>query len=263
MKETSVINHVDEGILRIQRRHAKKFSRAYEGETRGEIGGGGEGYESFKELSSDIEGLINVVWVSGTRMFRSNLHINYSVLLEYWHTNYVAKATLQIPYTISLAILANSSLPGYPFAPRPTFRLLRKLDAVFASLLLGEDADAGTGSPLPGFGTRRNVVSMTEKVRIKSIAEACRMVVMEVRGRGDDDDDDDDDDIDNDGGGGAGDTTDTDDDEDMIDVLGDNTEDDREMPGRWETEAARVYERTIQILGDELGRQGEFGVDVG
>lgn len=120
--------------------------------------------------------------------------------------------------------------------------------------------DAGTGSPLPGFETRQNVVSMTEKVRVKSIAEACRMVVMEVRGRGDDDDTNYD--GGGDGGGGAGDTTDTDD-EDMIDVFGVSAEEDREMPGRWEMETARVYERTIQILGDELGRQGEFGVDVG
>lgn len=68
-----MINHVDAGVLRIQRRHAKKFSRVYGG---GEVGGAtggagaddaGEGYESFQEMSSDIEGLLDVVWVSGTR----------------------------------------------------------------------------------------------------------------------------------------------------------------------------------------------------
>jgi hypothetical protein len=26
-------------------------------------------------------------------------------------------------------------------------------------------------------------------------------------------------------------------------------------PGRWEMESARVYEKTIQLLGDELGKQ--------
>lgn len=159
------------------------------------------------------------------------------------------EASLQIPYTISLAVLVSSSLPDYPFTPRSTFRILRKLDAVFASLLLGEDVDSGTGSPLPGFETRRSVVSMTEKVRIKSIAESCRMVVMEVRG-GDDSEGDSDNggvedyDMDTDSGGGAG------------------TEAEAEEPGRWEMEAARVYERTIQILGDELGREG-FAVDDG
>lgn len=89
MKETSVINHVDAGVLRIQRRHAKKFSRVYGGgEAGGATGGGagastgaedaGEGYESFQEMSSDIEGLLDVVWVSGTRKFAgaylANLH---------------------------------------------------------------------------------------------------------------------------------------------------------------------------------------------
>lgn len=169
---------------------------------------------------------------------------------------------------ISLAVLVNSSLPDYPFSPRSTFRLLRKLDSVFASLLLGEDAESG--APLPGFETRRNVVSMTEKVRIKSIAETCRMVVMEVRGR-DEEEENEEEEEDGDGGSAS-----DEDDEEMVDVLGDgagsgsgrsangngNEMDYRETPGRWEMEAARVYERTIQLLGDELGKQGEFGNDI-
>ena len=170
---------------------------------------------------------------------------------------------------ISLAVLVNSSLPDYPFTPRSTFRLLRKLDSVFASLLLGEDAESG--APLPGFETRRNVVSMTEKVRIKSIAEACRMVVMEVRGRDDEEEEEEEE-----GDGGEDGSASDEDDEDMVDVLGNGAEagpglsangngnemDYRETPGRWEMEAARVYERTIQLLGDELGKQGEFGNDI-
>lgn len=170
---------------------------------------------------------------------------------------------------ISLAVLVNSSLPDYPFTPRSTFRLLRKLDSVFASLLLGEDAESG--APLPGFETRRNVVSMTEKVRIKSIAEACRMVVMEVRGRDDEEEEEEEE-----GDGGEDGSASDEDDEDMVDVLGNgagagpglsangngNEMDYRETPGRWEMEAARVYERTIQLLGDELGKQGEFVDDI-
>lgn len=66
-----MINHVDAGVLRIQRRHAKKFSRVYGGATTGGAGAGaddaGEGYESFQDMSSDIEGLLDVVWISGTR----------------------------------------------------------------------------------------------------------------------------------------------------------------------------------------------------
>ena len=163
---------------------------------------------------------------------------------------------------ISLAVLVNSSLTSYPFTPRSTFRLLRKLDSVFASLLTGEDADSG--APLAGFETRRNIVSMTEKVRIKSIAEACRMVVMEARERSDDDDDDASDE--------EGESEDSE--EEMIDVFGNantnvnpdvtvNAVDEYHETGRWEMEAARVYERTIQLLGDEFGSQGEFGDEIG
>lgn len=181
-----MINHLDAGVLRIQRRHAKKFSSVYENENRTQHEGGKqeggeldevEGYNSFKEMAGDIESLVNVVWVSGTRMFLS-LFLGSDMMKVLVHvlvlmlTVIELKASLQIPYTISLAVLVSSSLPDYPFTPRSTFRILRKLDAVFASLLLGEDVDAGTGSPLPGFETRRGVVSMTEKVRIKSIAES-------------------------------------------------------------------------------------------
>jgi hypothetical protein len=56
---------MDKQILRINRRHAKKFSSA--------IGGLDEpeedrGYESFKEVVKDLEALIDIAWVSGTRM---------------------------------------------------------------------------------------------------------------------------------------------------------------------------------------------------
>ena len=133
----------------------------------------------------------------------------------------------------------NTYLPEYPFSPKATFRLLKKLDSVFASLLTGEDADSGL--PLPGFESRCNVVSMTEKVRIKSIAETCRVVVVEAREQVDGPDDDED--------------YFSDDDDDMDDVFG--TEG-YAAPGRWEMETAKVYEKTIQLLGDELGKAGEF-----
>ncbi|PYI16743.1 hypothetical protein BO99DRAFT_305740, partial [Aspergillus violaceofuscus CBS 115571] len=226
-KEATVLEYIDKKLLTISRRHAKKFSGAFitpESESE-------RGYESFKEVAKDFEGLVDVLWVSGT-------------------------PSLQIPYLISLAVQVNSYLPDYPFAAKATFRLLRKLDSVFASLLLGEDVDSG--APLPGFEARTNVVSMTEKVRIKSIAETCRVVVVEAREQEDLGDDDDDD------GGRNGfedssgnDDEDDDEDELMDDALG---MDEYPIPGRWEMETAKVYEKTIQLLGDELGQAdtGEF-----
>lgn len=162
-------------------------------------------------------------------------------------------ASLQIPYLISLSVLVNTFLPAYPFAPRATFRLLTKLDCIFASLLTGQDAE--TGNPLPGFENRRDIVSMTEKVRIKSIAESCRVAVVETREHGGDDSTGDRD------AGGA--TEEEDEDDDMDDSS--DPEGFGETVGRWEMEAAKVYEKTIQLLGDELGKQGEFegGFSVG
>jgi hypothetical protein len=78
------------------------------------------------------------------------------------------------------------------------------------------------------------VVSMTEKVRIKSLAERCRVTVIEVR----------------EGGGEEEEEEDEDEDEEEF------REGEGETPGRWEMEAARVYEKTIQLLGDEMGHQG-------
>ncbi|KAL2864898.1 general transcription factor IIH subunit TFB6 family [Aspergillus lucknowensis] len=240
MKEATVINHVDKNILSINRRHAKKFSSAFEQPQRPSqtensapqsrrsgsgVGTGGEteaetekerGYESFKEVAHDIESLVDVLWVSGT-------------------------PSLQVPYLISLAVLVNTYLPDYPFTAKATFRLLRKLDSFFASLIIGEDAD--TGQPLSGFEGRRNIVSMTEKVRVKSIAETARVIVVETEeGRDPYDDEGEDED-------------ESDDDEMDLEVDGPGL---GEAPGKWEMETARVYEKTIQLLGDELGKAGEF-----
>lgn len=161
-----------------------------------------------------------------------------------YYTNGREKASLQIPYLISLAVLLNSFLPSYPFTPRTTFRILRKLDVMFASLLRGWDVDAdGNATPLSGFEDRKDIVSMTEKVRIKSIAETGRVVVFESR-RGEK--------------GSESNVASATDDDDGQDEGGEE-EEEYENVGRWEMEAARVYERTIQLLGDEFGRVGEFG----
>ncbi|KAL4945953.1 hypothetical protein BDV06DRAFT_174654 [Aspergillus oleicola] len=235
IKETAVINHVDKKILAINRRHAKKFSSVFEGaggQAQGQNGIGdksgakegdeGErGYESFNEVAADIESIIDVLWVSGT-------------------------PTLQIPYLISLSVLVNTYLTSYPFTPKSTFRLLRKLDSFFASLILGEDAE--TGKPLSGFEGGRGLVSMTEKVRIKSIAEAARVGVVEVVERGEDDFENED------RGEEDGDLDDDEDDDELgVDFGGSGS-----GPSRWEMETARVYEKTIQLLGDELGTEVEF-----
>ena len=131
----------------------------------------------------------------------------------------------------------NSYLPDFPFSPQSTFRLLRKLDTIFASLLQGEDAESGT--TLPGFEGRRGVVSITEKVRIKSITESARIIVVDVQEKENSIT------AENEALG------------DQDNVSEDDTDADADQytdpPGIWEMECARVYEKTIQTLGDELG----------
>lgn len=137
----------------------------------------------------------------------------------------------------------NSYLPDFPFAPQATFRLLRKMDKIFSSLLQGEDMESG--ETLSGFGGGRDQVSMTEKVRIKSIVEGARITIVDVQGREEavvEDEEEEEDEDDYEGGYGEGEG-------DKIDEGGDD------VLGRWEIEAARVYEKSIQLLGDELGRQ--------
>lgn len=252
VKESSLINYVDGKILRINRRHAKKFSSVIDDQNDADGGDKDKdeeqtkGYESFKEVVKDIEEVIDVVWVSGTREF----FFSYDLLTDVAPSDQELKselmsdiASIQIPYLISLAGLINSYLPEYPhFQPKPTFRLLKKLDIIFASLLLGEDVESGV--PLSGFEYTKNIVSMTEKVRIKSIAEASRIVVVEMRER-DVGYQDEGDDSENDW-------------EDGMDI--DENEFESSHTGLWEMEAARVYERTIQFLGDELGKGGELVV---
>ncbi|KAH8692409.1 hypothetical protein BGW36DRAFT_387551 [Talaromyces proteolyticus] len=222
-KESSLINHVDAQIRNINRRHAKKFSSDIDEHTDasdgpGAEGGGEKGYDSFREVVRDIERVIDVVWVSGT-------------------------PSLQIPYLISVAGLVSTYLPDFPFTPKPTFRLLRKLDSVFVSLLTGEDAESG--APLSGFEGRRSVVSMTEKVRIKSIAEACRIAVIEAREREEDDDEDEEDEEEDD---------EMDIDREFDENRNFGVDEGLTVPGQWEMDIARIYERTIQFLGDELGK---------
>ncbi|QGA21855.1 hypothetical protein EYB26_009566 [Talaromyces marneffei] len=223
VKESSLINYVDGKILRINRRHAKKFSGVIDDQNdvddKDKDEEQAKGYESFKEVVKDIEEVIDVVWVSGT-------------------------PSIQIPYLISLAGLVNTYLPEYPhFQPKPTFRLLKKLDIMFASLLLGEDVESGV--PLSGFEYTKNIVSMTEKVRIKSIAEASRIVVVDMRERDVEYQDDIGDESENEW-------------EDGMDI--DESDFETSHAGLWEMEAAKVYERTIQYLGDELGKGGELVV---
>lgn len=110
------------------------------------------------------------------------------------------------------------------------FRVLGKLDYAFASLIQGRDADSGDS--LPGC-ERGSGVSGTGKVRIKSIIERTRVVVVEVMSSGEYEQEESTSDLESEA-------------EDMRDVDFDYSTD-------YDMEIARVYDRTIVELGDTLG----------
>jgi hypothetical protein len=132
-------------------------------------------------------------------------------------------------------------IAAFPAAPRQMFRLLGKLDHAFASLL--QEADIETGEQLPGFNTGRGV-SVTEKVRIKSLVERTRVGVVDTMGRGQfEEEQEEAEDMST--------TSDMDGDlvldgPDDLDVDEDMTDDD------WNMQVARVYDKTLVELGDSM-----------
>ncbi|KAI5202657.1 hypothetical protein E4T39_04638 [Aureobasidium subglaciale] len=240
-KESRLIRHVDQQLLHIQRRFAKRDpSLGHEGvremdeegrmieqlddpatEKRlqqSEEWNDVQGYAGFAEAARDVEELIGVIWVSGT-------------------------PALQVPYLINMALLVNTMIPAFPLAPKSLFRLLGKLDHAFASLLVGRDV--ATDEPLPGFNTGRGV-SGTEKVRIKSLVERTRICVVEVVNRGEFDEDDD---------FLPDSPKDTDMEGDLIlddDGPEDINVDDMEDDDDWNMQVARVYDKTLVEMGDTM-----------
>ena len=114
------------------------------------------------------------------------------------------------------------------------FRLLSKLDVAFASLLQGRSIDSG--DTLPGFETGRGVTG-TEKVRIKNITDNTRVEVVHLMSQ---------DNIEPDSEIEGPHDAENDTDEDAID-------DDSSSESDFAMNIAKVYDRTIVELGDQLG----------
>lgn len=145
-------------------------------------------------------------------------------------------ASLEIPYLLRLASLVAEVLPEFPAAPKATFRILDKLDLAFASLLQGRNIE--TGETLSGFLSGRKI-STTDRVRMKSIVDQTRVIVMDVIVNSED-------------VGEEG-----EDDENVYMETGDEMEDIRESYGEdygeREMGVARIYDRTVVELGDTIG----------
>ncbi|KAG0652813.1 hypothetical protein D0Z07_0078 [Hyphodiscus hymeniophilus] len=148
-KEAAARRYVENRLLQISRRYTKKFQPRMEGDGKNEL----LGYDNASDLCMDLGETVDVLWLSGT-------------------------PSLQIPSLLNIAGAVTSYISAFPPAPAATFGLLRKLDHAFVSLLRGEDSV--TGEILPGFSNGNGGFSRTDMVRLKSLVEATRVLVVEV-----------------------------------------------------------------------------------
>ncbi|PBP16056.1 hypothetical protein BUE80_DR013154, partial [Diplocarpon rosae] len=214
-KEDAARRYVEGRLLVVSRRYAKKYQPM-------EAGDDVKGYEGFGEVSRDLGDVVDVVWLSGT-------------------------PNLQIPYLLNIALAITSYISAFPFSPKATFALLRKLDHAFSSLLKGEDSV--TGETLPGFqGGVGKGLSKTDMVRCKGLVEATRALVFEVMGRE-----------------GEVETeieTETEGEESGMETDRCSLQEEViEGNLNWQMEVARVYEMTMMQLGEVLGQGEAFTVD--
>ncbi|OCT44342.1 hypothetical protein CLCR_06229 [Cladophialophora carrionii] len=201
-KEIALIIYLDNHILKITRRYAKKFSD--EGLQNDDT----PGYTTYDQFVADVDPLVDVVWISGT-------------------------PSIQIPYLLQLAGLACSYLQAFPFSTS-VFPLVSKIDQGFASLL--QPTQNG------GISSTHPQVSVTEKVRIKSLIEETRIAAVNAASSS----------------GHAASVlditdTDTDDDDNQREEVEQGDEDDEDEQSMSVALAlSRIYKRTLEILGDSL-----------
>jgi len=139
-----------------------------------------------------------------------------------------------------VALSVTSYLPAFAPSPTATFKLLKKLDHAFASLLKGEDSE--TGELLPGFETgKRAGMSRTDMVRCKSLVESTRVLIVDVMSQNPE--------VEKDGNEESGTETDA----MSVDGKFYGVEDEHDM------DVARVYEETIVQLGELLGNAFDTG----
>ncbi|KAH6643017.1 hypothetical protein C7974DRAFT_114882 [Boeremia exigua] len=226
-KESELIRYLDHGLKQIQKRVDNRITNRKTPALLGQE----EGYGAFWEVAKQLDGLVDVVWVSGS-------------------------PNLQIPYLLNIAVLTIDYLPQFHNNTRSThatFRLLAKLDYAFSSLLTGHDSSSG--EHLPGFETGRTVAT-TDKVRLKGIVDRTRLTVVRVLsgesvvGENEETDEGDSMDTDTNEDQRAGSRTD----QDTVVFEGFEDNEDADEDEDWEERnIGSIYEQTIGGLGDVLG----------
>lgn len=229
-KESEVIIYLDRGLNNLQKNVDNRMKRGHSKDRTPDT----RGYTSFSEVVKELDGLVDVIWISGS-------------------------LNLQIPYLLTIARMITEFIPLFPASPQDTFRIIDKLDAAFSGLLLGHDID--TGERLPGFEQGRGI-STTDKVRLKGIVERTRLVIAKhVKGQTRIEEGDDTTDTEATQTTAYESTTESEgdyvkfegfdnDDDDEVDEEGGEEEDQQEWVER---HVGAIYERTIGELGDVLG----------
>ena len=144
-------------------------------------------------------------------------------------------AWLQTPFLLNITLAASNYISAFPFVPKPTIELFQRLDLAWSCLLRGKDDE---GDLLPGSESARQV-TLTEKVRLRSIVERIRLQVVLVAEQ--------DDCHDEEKGQYTITNTKNEDDDRTMSVAGCATGDDT-----WGMEIAKVFERTIVDLSTSL-----------
>jgi Subunit 11 of the general transcription factor TFIIH len=144
-------------------------------------------------------------------------------------------ATLQIPFLLSLAGIFADYLPAFPFAERPTICLADKLDQAFA-ILLSQDRDPALAVATD---TSHHLVSVTDRVRIRSVIESTRIIAVEASAKKPAS-----------ASGGSQDVSENFTDTDYDDFTPDSHRHDRDSLNM---SISKIYEGSLSILGDSLG----------
>ncbi|RKF83342.1 putative meiotic recombination protein dmc1 [Golovinomyces cichoracearum] len=153
-KEDTVRQYLDQKILNVSRRYAKKFQPREEQRV-GDV----TGYVNMDQVASDIGRLADVVWLTGT-------------------------PNLQVHYLLNIAGMFINFLPAFPPAPEAIFLLLKKMDYAFSCLLKGKNIS--TDEVLPGFSGGNDIgLSKTDMVRLRSLVEETRVLTVKLLGNND------------------------------------------------------------------------------
>lgn len=122
------------------------------------------------------------------------------------------------------------ALPAYKFDPEATLTILHKFDSIFAALCTGQHPV--TKDPIPGATANRPLVTQTQKVRIRSLAETTRYKIFSC--------------LEDSGSSSFSELNEN------GNVIYDDEPLDADIPMQpWLMEAAKVYDQTLMLLADQ------------